>query len=43
MITLLRRSMKEIDKLLDAIFIFEIEHTEWVSLIMVVPIKNKKL
>ena len=34
---------EEIDKLLDAEFIYEIEHTEWVSPIVVVPKKNGKL
>ena len=34
---------EEIDKLSDAEFIFEIEHTEWVSPIVVVPKKNGKL
>ena len=32
-----------IDKLLDAKFIFEIEHTKWVSPIVIVPKKNSKL
>ena len=34
---------EEIDKLLNAKFIYEIEHTEWVSPIVVVPKKNGKL
>lgn len=34
---------EEIDKLLTAEFIYEIEHTEWVSPIVVVPKKNGKL
>ena len=34
---------EEIDKLLDVEFIYEIEHTEWVSPIVVVPKKNGKL
>ena len=34
---------EEIDKLLEAEFIYEIEHTEWVSPIVVVPKKNGKL
>ena len=34
---------EEIDKLLDAKFIYEIEHIEWVSPIVVVPKKNGKL
>ena len=38
-----RKIKEEIDKLLDAEFIYEIEHTEWVSPIVVVPNKNGKL
>ena len=34
---------EEINKLLDTEFIYEIEHTEWVSLIEGVPKNNKKL
>ena len=34
---------EEIDKLLDVGFIYEIEHTEWVSPIVIVPKKNGKL
>lgn len=34
---------EEIDKLLAAEFIYEIEHTEWVSPIVIVPKKNGKL
>ena len=34
---------EEIDKLKEAGFIYEIEHTEWVSPIVVVPKKNGKL
>ena len=34
---------EEIDKLLEAEFIYEIEHTEWVSPIVIVPKKNGKL
>lgn len=34
---------EEIDKLLDVEFAYEIEHTEWVSPIVVVPKKNGKL
>ena len=34
---------EEINKLLEAKFIYEIEHTEWVSPIVVVPKKNGKL
>ena len=33
----------EIDTLIEANFIYEIEHTEWVSPIVFVPKKNKKL
>ena len=33
----------EINKLLEAGFIYEIEHTEWVSPLVVVPKKNGKL
>ena len=33
---------EEIDKLLDIEFIYEIEHTGWVSAIVVVPKKNGK-
>ena len=38
-----KKIKEEIDKLLDAEFIYEIEHTEWVSPIVVVPKKNGKL
>ena len=38
-----RKIREEIDKLLEAKFIYEIEHTEWVSPIVVVPKKNGKL
>ena len=38
-----RKIKEEIDKLLEAEFIYEIEHTEWVSSIVVVPKKNGKL
>ena len=34
---------EEIDKLIEANFIYKTEHTEWVSLIVVVPKKNGKL
>ena len=34
---------EEIDKLKEAGFIYEIEHTEWVSPLVVVPKKNTKL
>ena len=33
----------ELDRLIEANFIYEIEHTEWVSPIVVVPKKNGKL
>ena len=38
-----RKIREEIDKLLEAEFIYEIKHTEWVSPIVIVPKKNKKL
>ena len=38
-----RKIKEEIDKLLKAEFIYEIEHTEWVSPIVIVPKKNGKL
>ena len=38
-----RKIKEEIDKLLEAEFIYEIEHTEWVSPIVIVPKKNGKL
>ena len=38
-----RKIREELDKLLEAEFIYEIEHTEWVSPIVVVPKKNGKL
>ena len=41
--TFAKRIREELDKLLEAEFIFEIEHTEWVSLIVIVPKKNGKL
>ena len=41
--TFSKRIKEEIDKLLEAEFIYEIEHTEWVSPIVVVPKKNGKL
>ena len=41
--TFARKIKEEIDKLLEADFIYEIEHTEWVSPIVVVPKKNGKL
>ncbi|MCO5577322.1 hypothetical protein L7F22_031150 [Adiantum nelumboides] len=41
--TFAKKVKEEIDKLLEAKFIYEIEHTEWVSPIVVVPKKNGKL
>ena len=41
--TFAKKIKEEIDKLLAAEFIYEIEHTEWVSPIVVVPKKNGKL
>ncbi|MCO5592031.1 hypothetical protein L7F22_046025 [Adiantum nelumboides] len=41
--TFARKIKEEIDKLKEAEFIYEIEHTDWVSPIVVVPKKNKKL
>ena len=41
--TFARKIKEEIDKLLAAEFIYEIEHTEWVSPIVVVPKKNGTL
>ena len=38
-----RKIREEIDKVLEAEFIYEIEHTEWVSPIVIVPKKNGKL
>ncbi|MCO5587407.1 hypothetical protein L7F22_041355 [Adiantum nelumboides] len=38
-----RKIKEEIDKLKESEFIYEIEHTEWVSPIVVVPKKNGKL
>ena len=43
MTILLKKIKDEIDKLLDANLIYEIEHTKWVSLVVVVPKKNGKL
>ena len=37
------KNNEAIDKLREAGFIYEIEHTKWVSPLMVVPKKNKKL
>ncbi|MCO5561848.1 hypothetical protein L7F22_015472 [Adiantum nelumboides] len=41
--TFARKIKKEIDKLKEAEFIYEIKHTDWVSPIVVVPKKNGKL
>ncbi|RYA38018.1 reverse transcriptase family protein, partial [Enterobacter cloacae complex sp. GF14B] len=41
--TFAKRIKEEIDKLMEAEFIYEIEHTDWVSPIVVVPKKNGKL
>ena len=38
-----KRIKEEIEKLKEAKFIYEIEHTDWVSPIVVVPKKNGKL
>ena len=38
-----RKIKEEIDKLLEAEFIYEIEHTKWVSPIVIIPKKNGKL
>ena len=38
-----KKIKEEIDKLLDVEFIYKIEHTEWVSPIVIVPKKNGKL
>ena len=38
-----KRIKEEIEKLKEAEFIYEIEHTHWVSPIVVVPKKNGKL
>ena len=38
-----RKIKEEIDKLLEVEFIYKIEHTKWVSPIVVVPKKNGKL
>ena len=38
-----KKIKEEINKLLEAEFIYEIEHTEWVSPIVVVSKKNGKL
>ena len=41
--TFAKKTKEEIDKLLAAEFIYEIQHTNWVSPIVVVPNKNGKL
>ena len=41
--TLAKKIKEKIDKLKEAKFIYEIEHTDWVSPIVVVPKKNGKL
>ena len=41
--TFARKIKEEIDKLKEVEFIYEIEHTDWVSPIVVVPKKNGKL
>ena len=41
--TFARKIKEEIDKLKEAKFVYEIEHTDWVSPIVVVPKKNGKL
>ena len=41
--TFAKKIKEEIDKLKEAEFIYEIEHTDWVSPIVVVPKKNGKL
>ena len=41
--TFAKKIKEEIDKLLATEFIYEIEHMEWVSPIVVVPKKNGKL
>ena len=41
--TFAKKIKAKIDQLLEAKFIYEIEHTEWVSPIVVVPKKNGKL
>ena len=41
--TFAKRFREEIDKFKEAKFIYEIEHTEWVSPIVVVSKKNGKL
>ncbi|MCO5601140.1 hypothetical protein L7F22_055259 [Adiantum nelumboides] len=41
--TFARKIKEEIDKLKEAEFIYEIKHTDWVSPIVMVPKKNRKL
>ena len=41
--TFAKKIKEEIDKILEARFVYEIEHTKWVSPIVVVPKKNGKL
>lgn len=41
--TFSKKIKEEIDKLMEAEFIYKIEHTKWVSLFVVVPKKNKLL
>ena len=41
--TFAKKIREEIEKLKEAEFIYEIEHTKWVSPIVVVPKKNGKL
>ena len=41
--TFSKKIKAKIDRLLEANFIYEIEHAKWVSLIMAVPKKNGKL
>ena len=41
--TFAKKIKEEIDRLKEAEFIYEIEHTDWVSPIVVVPKKNGKL
>ena len=41
--TFAKKIKEELDKLKEAQFIYEIEHTDWVSPIVIVPKKNGKL
>ena len=43
MIILVQKIKEEIDKLLEAEFIYEIEHTDWVSPIVISPKKEWKI